>query len=261
MAGSRSFVCGWVNRALAAGLVPALLCAGIVLGGAGIAGAGAILDPNDFPGSPTVLNFSDFNDSSLTPPGTALNVSDGNTPPQMFANDPINSKVVLFTGVVVGVSPGFTSKHIGADSNKITIQFQVPVFFFGTNVASDVVDSSQPNVGLTFKAFFESGATETHQFPITNDPPLPDTSHNGPPFSFGTTQFMGFIGTGGDLIDKIELFQSPVGSPQTLLSTTGSTFPRVGNTALIQVVPEPATLVLLGLALGGLAALRRRSRH
>jgi hypothetical protein len=231
------------------GLVPALLCAGIMLAGAGPSRAAAILDPNDFLGAPTVLNFLEFN-SVVT--GTTLSTSDANNPPQVFADDN-----VLFNGFVAPASIPFLSKHVGAINNKTMIQFQVPVFFFGTNVVSDVADPNGPNVGLTFKAFFESGATETHQFPITNDPPLPDTSHLGPPFAFGTSQFVGFIGTGGDLIDRIEFFQSPVGSPEVLLATTNSAFPRVGNTALIQVVPEPNTTLLLALGFAGLAFVAR----
>jgi hypothetical protein len=240
-----------VLRAVAAGLVPALLCVGIVLAGAGSARAAAILDPNNFLGAPTALNFMEFNSLAA---GTSLSSSDANNPPQVFADDD-----VLFNGVVVEASTPFFSRHVGASSNKIMIQFQVPVFYFGIDVQSDTPDPNQPSVGLTFKAFFESGATETHQFPITNDPPLPNTNQNGPPFSFGTTQFVGFIGTGGDLIDKIEFFQSPVGSPETLLATSGTSFPRVGNTAEIQVIPEPSTLALLGLALAGLAGFRRRT--
>jgi len=255
VAGSRSFVWGWVNRALAAGLVPALLCAGIVLGGAGIAWAGAILDPNQAPAGADSLSFLEFNSVS---PGNLLSTSNPTDPDQQFADEGI-----VFTGVVVPPSnTPYISNHIGGVENKIVIQFQVPVFFFGTSIQSGVPPQGEPNVGLTFRAFFENGGSETHQFPLDNDPPLPDTSVNGPPFSFGVAQFVGFFeNSPTDRIEMIEFFQSPIGDPGTLITEGFFAYPRIGNQTLVQVVPEPATLVLLGLALGGLAALRRRSRH
>jgi len=254
VAGSRSFVWGWVNRALAAGLVPALLCAGIVLGGAGIAWAGAILDPNQAPAGADSLSFFEFNSVS---PGTVLSTSNPTDPNQQFADEGI-----VFSGVVVNASTPYVSNHIGGLTNTVVIQFQVPVFFFATSVQSGVPDPNQADIGLTFRAHFEQGGVETHQFPLNGDPDLPDTSVNGPPFSFGPTQFVGFFeNSPTDRIEMIEFFQSPIGDPGTLLSNSLPTFPRVGNQTLIQVVPEPTTLMLLGLAFGGLAALRRRSRH
>jgi hypothetical protein len=234
--------------------VPALLCAGIVLGGAGVAGATAILDPNQAPAGASSLSFLEFNSVAT---GTVLSTGDPNSPNQQFSDDGI-----VFSGVVVGASTPYFSKHIGGVNNTVVIQFPVPVFFFATSVQSGVPDPNQPDIGLTFRAHFENGGVETHQFPLDNDPTLPNTSVNGPPFSFGTTQFVGFFeNSPTDRIEMIEFFQSPIGDSGTLLSNNLPTFPRIGNQTLVQVVPEPATLVLLGLAFGGLAALRRRTRH
>jgi hypothetical protein len=212
------------------------------------------LDPNQAPSTASSLSFFDFNSVST---GTLLSASDPNDPNQKFAGDGI-----LFSGVVVGASTPYVSKHVGGLTNTVVIQFQVPVFFFATNVQSGVLDPNQPDIGLTFRAHFEQGGVETHQFPLTGDPTLPDTSVSGPPFSFGTTQFVGFFeNSPTDRIEMIEFFQSPIGDPGTLLANSLPTFPRIGNQTLVQIVPEPGTVVLLALALGGLAALRRRSGH
>ncbi len=49
------------------------------------------------------------------------------------------------------------------------------------------------------------------------------------------------------------------GTTQSLFMETGSNFGAVHyNAIMVQVIPEPSTLIMVGLALGSAALLRRR---
>jgi hypothetical protein len=242
-------------------------CFALVLGAAlllaGPAGAGAIFDPADLPAGAVDLDFA--SGFSSVPSGTDLNLN--SDVGQGFEDQGIRFFATVYSPVA---GQPFADKHVGGRTDEIRIEFNTPARGFGLDVKSGV--PAQGNTGLTFRATYTSGATETFQFPCpdpsdsTCNPSAP-SELLGPPFN-SQSAFAGFVWDFNGPITMVEIFHSAIGAPNSKQIIAGaSTFPRVGDVTLpsslvrglvVALVPEPNTALLLGIGLAAVAGLGRR---
>lgn len=188
----------------------------------------------------------------------AFQAAAGATTVETFSASPLQSSTSNFSGTFNGFS--LTSQSNGNFSGIVNNTYNsdsgMPASFAGQNFYG--LGSSAGNAGPTSNFAFASG-TRAFGFDFFNT----DTTDRYSITVNGITQiaidyfssgFFGIVATGGDTFSSASIQSAAFGG---YVSTVGLDNIRVASTS----VPEPTGLALLGIALFGFAAARRKSRN
>jgi hypothetical protein len=186
-----------------------------------------------------------FVGSVLTPPlvvfagGSTVTFTTGVPPAAGGRLLRVNQGVGFLGDFAAGTELLVTENGSGVPSGPLTISFSIPVFAFGLNAQN---------------TFFESGQTSTFTFSLFNGATL-----------LGTFTQSGLDDSGTFFLGARAIFGQSITHFTISGASTISDLEARNNFAIgpvqFQPIPEPATMLLLGAGLAGLAGARWRKRR